>query len=290
MVSSNIDVDLALAGDGTLSLQINALSEAAMPWSLTTTLSGKPGEDRALEARLQSLPTNELVEAFGRLTGFPRPFRFPLTMRARMTKEGVITDVGLQVAGSTTGAIPPTKAGIEQIHDFGVVANWQKSSNTIAIERMQFSHDETRVALSGMVIVPPDLTSPIRFEIGAGQALTSRIVNGRRPPLIERIRSKGSFDPVSRILTLEQSEFGSGPSGSVAMQGQIDFSAPHPGLRLGIASSAMPLASFMTFWPSSLLPQARGWVRQNEGRWLYRARILCREAPRHAGALSFCQR
>ncbi|MEI8147252.1 MAG: DUF3971 domain-containing protein, partial [Alphaproteobacteria bacterium] len=89
-----------------------------------------------------------------------------------------------------------------------------------------------------------------------------------------------SYDEAQRALVIERGQISSGPAGALAISGRLRFEGTStPGIELGIASSRMPLSSYLALWPQVVANEVRSWVMGNVTGGLVEESIIAVNLP-----------
>ncbi len=233
-------------------------------WSVVTTL-GKPQNGIAtLEHRMQNLPAS-LVQALC-ASGGDVVIEAPVSalLRSGITEDGTIKAISIQSAnGLPPGPQQATASGIIRLHEFALLAVWNEGDPAFRIERLNLAVDDLRLGVTADLGLPQKAGDPFTLSVRGGQALTARPAAGEAVRPIDRMTASLRYFAQDHRLVVDTLELGSGEGSRLAAQGEMVFRPEGIGIKAGLASSSMPVATFLAFWPSVVSPKVRDFVKNN---------------------------
>jgi hypothetical protein len=139
--------------------------------------------------------------------------------------------------------------------------NWDAGSRVLEVP-LQILSGNNRLTLLGQVQAPAQAPGPWAFRIGGG----SVVLNSQPPQgealILNHIAVTGRFDPVKKIIAIDQGDVGNADLG-VAMSGNADYSSGNLQLTTGVAATQMSVEALKRLWPVFVAPKVRDWFNEH---------------------------
>jgi hypothetical protein len=258
----NITLSLERPRDGGMVVTVGS-ENAQRPWGLTASIKPTTGGYRSIALEARHVMADDLLLA-SRLGDGKLQVDLPLSasLRGEIGPNGVpqsltgriVADAGsINDGESSDGQIVVDRA------EFKI--NWDAGSRVLEVP-LQILSGNNRLTLLGQVQAPAQAPGPWAFRIGGG----SVVLNSQPPQgealILNHIAVTGRFDPVKKIIAIDQGDVGNADLG-VAMSGNADYSSGNLQLTTGVAATQMSVEALKRLWPVFVAPKVRDWFNEH---------------------------
>jgi len=233
------------------------------PWGLTASIKPTAGGYRNVALEARNVMADDLLLA-SRLGDGKLQVHLPLSasLRGEVGPNGVPQSlVGRIVANAGTINDGESTDGQIDIDRAEFKINWDEGSRVLEVP-FQVLSGNNRLTLLGQVEAPAQAPGPWTFKIGGG----SVVLNGQpaqgEPLILNRIAVTGRFDPVNKLIAIDQGDVGNADLG-VAMSGNADYSSGNLRLATGVAATQMSVDALKRLWPVFVAPKVRDWFNEH---------------------------
>jgi hypothetical protein len=255
-----INLSLTRPQEGGVAFAVNSTGADGL-WSLTATVTPKPGGTRTIETVIRDVSPKDLMLALRAGDGqFSADIPLSAVLRAEIQRDGTLQSMeGRILAGSGFfGSRDDTDSRIH-IDEAQLNLRWDAAARQLHMP-LEVRSGPSRVSFLTQLDVPAETGTPWTFTIPRGLVVFASADRSQDPPLIiDRVSVRARIDPVKRLFEIDQADLG-GMAGGFAISGAIDYSAPDPRLALGIAGTRMSVSAFKRLWPALVTPRLRSWV------------------------------
>jgi hypothetical protein len=258
----NITLSLERPRDGGMVVTVGS-ENSERPWGLTASIKPTTGGYRNVALEARHVMADDLMLA-SRLGDGKLQLNLPLSasLRGEIGPNGVPQSLTGRIVADG-GSINDGESSDGQIvidrAEFKI--NWDAGSRVLEVP-FQILSGNNRLTLLGQVQAPAQSPGPWAFRIGGGSA----VLNSQPPQgealVLNRIAVAGRFDPVKKIIAIDQGDVGNADLG-VAMSGNADYSSGNLRLTTGVAATQMSVDALKRLWPVFVAPKVRDWFNEH---------------------------
>lgn len=234
------------------------------------TATGRPGERRALDARIRRLSLDEISLAAGlRTLPFDTDAPLSLDLRLAMAGDGRILEAGGRFAmGEGFFRLEEPDSEPFMIEELAASARWEPERRQIAIEPVEIKAGAARLRFAG-ALIPPQGAMPEQadvWKLALGLATPGRFLPDapkERPLLVQTASLAAHFDLAGKTAAIERVAL-DGPEVHVAAAIRFDGSQPDgPHLKYEIEARDTPIRSVLRIWPTHVAAPTRLWMESH---------------------------
>jgi len=233
------------------------------PWGLTASIKPTASGYRNVALEARNVMADDLLLA-SRLGDGKLQVHLPLSasLRGEIGPTGVTQSlVGRIIADAGTINDGESTDGQIDIDRAEFKINWDEGSRVLEVP-FQVLSGNNRLTLLGQVEAPAQAPGPWTFKIGGGTVVLNGQPAQGEPLILNRIAVTGRFDPVKKLIVIDQGDVGNADLG-VAMSGNADYSSGNLRLATGVAATQMSVDALKRLWPVFVAPKVRDWFNEH---------------------------
>jgi hypothetical protein len=273
---------------GAMSLRLAATGPSGRA-TAEATATGRPGERRALDARIRRLSLDEISLAAGlRTLPFDTDAPLSLDLRLAMAGDGRILEAGGRFAmGEGYFRLEEPDSEPFMVEELAAAARWDPARRQIAIDPIEIRAGAARLRFSG-ALTPPEGAGPEHSDVwtlAVGLAQPGRFLPDapNEPPLLIQSASlAANFDLAAKKAAIERVAL-DGPEIHAAASIAFDGSgADGPHLKYRIEARDTPLRSVLRIWPTHVAAPTRIWMEDHIPSGVLRSGLLTADLDEQA--------
>jgi hypothetical protein len=261
--------DVTLSFDksaGAMSLRLGATGPSGRA-TAEATATGRPGERRALDAKIRRLSLDEISLAAGlRTLPFDTDAPLSLDLRLAMAGDGRILEAGGRFAmGEGFFRLEEPDSEPFMVEEIAASARWDPGRRQIAIEPIEIRAGAARLRFAG-ALTPPEGAAPEQpdvWNLALGLATPGRFLPdaaNEAPLLVQSASLSARFDLAGKKAAIERVAL-DGPEVHVVAAIGFDGSQPDgPHLKYEIEARDTPIRSVLRIWPTHVAAPTRLWM------------------------------
>ncbi|NPU63782.1 hypothetical protein HL667_02100 [Bradyrhizobium sp. 83012] len=252
----NISLSLRRPSGGGVALSLG--EEGAKPWLLRVLVGPPANGVRSIDIKADKVSTSNILLAL-RLKDLTYMADLPLTgeIKGELGRDGLPTYMRGKLnigAGSIIDTdTPDYPMAIDQAE---LSMEWD-AGRRVLVAPFRVISGANRVTLNANLEPPNDVNNDWRLGLNSGTIVLGAIAN-EAPLIFNRISINVRFDTEGKRVLLTQAEISNGEIG-VAGTGSVEY-AGEPRLKLGFATTPMPVLAMKRIWPALIVPEVRAWI------------------------------
>ncbi|WP_315720290.1 MULTISPECIES: DUF3971 domain-containing protein [unclassified Bradyrhizobium] len=252
----NISLSLRRPSGGGVALSLG--EEGAKPWLLRVLVGPPANGVRTIDIKADKVSTSNILLAL-RLKDLTYMADLPLTgeIKGELGRDGLPTYMRGKLNIGAGNIIDTDTPDYPMAIDSAEINMEWDASRRALVAPFKVISGANRITLNAHLEPPNDGVNDWRLGLSGGTILLGAIAND--PPLIfNRISINVRFDTEGKRVLLTQAEISNGEIG-VAGTGSVDY-AGEPRLKLGFATTPMPVLAMKRIWPALIVPEVRAWI------------------------------